>query len=242
VLYPLLVVSLALLLLAAGLRYYATRRVSRRLAVLIARFREIAVTPGRRHPAAPDHAMLLQEHGAYTTFAEDVESLGGTILGDWEEFNPDGTSAGVTRWFVDASRHICGWFGVVAHSTGQAPATYCVSQLEPLAYVTTLRSRSDRRLASPPIHHWEHCGLEVPLALLLERHRGRLGQGDGHRSLPVAGVRDAHALVDRLRTDVAAWRQTQDPAVLLEQDLRSVLGDHYSRFGPRVARLLWDHH
>ncbi len=239
-LYPIFILSLALLLTLGGLRYYTTRRVSPRLAVLIARFRDTAMTPSRRRPAPADHPVLQQQHVAYAAFAHDVTAAGGTLLGDWEEFKPDGSSAGVTRWFVDASHHICGWFGVALHSTGQAPATCCVSQLAPLTYITTLRSQSDRRLASPPTLHGAHYGPEVPLGLLLEQHRTRLAQGSGGTPLSIATVSDAHALFDRLRSEVAAWRQEQDPAVLLELDLRSVLGEHYSRFGPAVARLLRD--
>jgi hypothetical protein len=234
VLYFFLILTLGLLLIAAGFRYFVTTRVARRLAVSIGHFRDLAMAPTRRRLAPPDNASVRREQAAYDAFARELGALGGTTLGDWEELLPDGSVAGVTRWFIDASYQICGWFAVTVHPRGTAPSTYCISQLEPLGFVTTLRSRANRRLASPATVQSAHCSDQVALRTVLEQHRARIGA----KAVRVTSVEDAQAMVDRLRSHVAGWRQNQDPGVLLDQDLRSVLGDHYSRFGPAISRLL----
>ena len=49
----------------------------------------------------------------YDSNATDMRGAGLTLLGDQIEEQDDGSPMGTSRWFVDDSGTICGWFGAL---------------------------------------------------------------------------------------------------------------------------------
>jgi hypothetical protein len=231
-----LLVSLAIT--GGGLWLYTRLRVVRRVANGVLQLRQLASAPVIRRPVGTDHPALGEHAATYARFDDEVAAVEGTLLGDSEELAASGKSNGVTRWFTDRTGHIVGWFGV-GHAAGKpASVVYCITELTPAAYVASSRSPTSRFLCIPPDCSREFLSPGTSLEALLSQHRVRVGRHAGATASLVRNKEEAQATVDRYRDHVRAWRERQDRETLLDQDLRSVLGQHYSRLGPAVARIL----
>lgn len=232
-LLPVLVVGF----IAFGLTWWRARsQAIGRLADSITRLRAIVSRPTNRRPAAADHPVLVRRAAQYDQFTRDLASDGGGVLGDLEEINPDGSSAGVTRWFRDRTGQVAGWFAVVEHPSATMPAMYLVTELVPASFVVTHQSLVNRVVAAPPTIIREHLAPGQPVQAVLALHRQRLPEGAA--PVQVQTLDEATTMVDRLRTHIQDWRRQQDRDQLIELDLRRVLGAQYDRVGPSVARRL----
>ncbi len=230
---PLLVVGFVAFALAW---WRARSQAVGRLAESITRLRAIVSRPTNRRPAPADHPVLQRRAPQYEQFARDLASDGGVLLGDLEELNPDGSSAGVTRWFHDRTGQVAGWYAVVEHPSAVLPAMYLVTELVPTSFVVTHQSLVNRVVAAPPTILREHLQPGQPVQAVLALHRQRLPEGA--TTVPVATLDEAKASVDRLRAHIQEWRKLQDQDQLIDRDLRQVLGAQYDRVGPAVARRL----
>ncbi len=212
-----------------------------RLAKVIESLRAAAAASVNRRAAAPDHSVLQRHAAPFAALARELEALGGSILGDVEELHADGSSAGVARWFVDASRTVCGWFTVLDRPEGPMPGLFLFSELVPPQFITTKRGGATLSLAGAPTVHRAFVDGTVPLITVLDQHRARvLGQAP---ALPkqIDDLAGAHSVVDSLRAHLKQWRAAQDPEGLLALDLRSVLQRSYEELGPGVFKLMRPH-
>ncbi|MFN8653768.1 MAG: hypothetical protein U0133_17815 [Gemmatimonadales bacterium] len=230
-LLPLLVVGF----IAFAIAWWRARsQAIGRLTDSITRLRAIVARPTRRRPAAASHPVLQRRAAQYEQFARDLASDGGVVLGDSEEIQPDGSSAGVTRWFRDRTGQVTGWYAVVEHPSATIPAMYILSELVPTTFFVTHQSTVNRVVAAPPTVVREHLAPGQPVQAVLALHRQRLPAGAN--ALTVGTIEEAQAMVDRLRSHIQEWRTRQDQDQLIDLDLRSVLGAQYDRVGPAVAR------
>lgn len=233
-----LILLVSLAITSGGLWLYLRLRAVRRIARGILHMRQLAAAPVRRGPVAPDHPALEEHAAAYAHFSEELVAVQGTLLGDSEELAADGKSNGVTRWFHDSTGQIIGWFGVGRASGQSASVIYCLSELEPPAYIASSRSPVSRFLCIPPTCSRVFLPPTTSLDVLFQQHFERVRQHPGATTRKVQSQAEAQAMVDRYRDHVRAWRERQDRESLLDQDLRSVLGEHYSRLAQAVAPLL----
>lgn len=171
-------------------------------------------------------------------FAEasrELEANGFRVLGDLMEATPDRAVTGVVAWFGDESGTICGWFGVLR---GNKPVMLLFSETASGDFFVTGRGGADLRVTQPPTLHHAHGPWEEGFTEQLRRHRDQLGQRPGAVELTrVQSAEEGSELVRRLRAAVTKWRAAQPPAVLLEGDVRRLLGDRYDELGPGVLRV-----
>lgn len=237
-----ILVGLAVFIVGAAVilhRYNA--RVIRRLAALLTKHRAAATTPIRHRPAEAGHPLLRRHEKHYALLTGELESLGMTILGDREELNLDGSSAGVARWFVDSARRVSGWCSVFTGPKRAIEVVMLFSELDPTAFVTTTRGGPNHPLAAPPTLDRRHLESGVALSECLRQHYSRADTHAAARMVETPDLEAAEALVDRLREHLAGWRAAQDPDTLLREDLRSTLGRRYDELGPALFKVMQAH-
>jgi hypothetical protein len=233
-------VTLGYLLLALGVvagfwqwRKFQHRATCRRLAALIQSMRQKSLGDAR---FAPVDARDPRDHRVRRVYADISRELGESglkALGDVFEERDDGSVGGVVSWFRTDDGLVCGWFGIAHYR----PVMLLFSESAAGDYYITGRGSPEPSLARPPVVHRAggEWGEGAPRAL--QRHRALAGTNasDLHK---VATLDDAVALLQRLRTTVAQWRQAQPQEALLEADLRATLGRHYDRFAADVRHIL----
>src|SRR6266508_2895405 len=164
-------------------------------------------------------------------------------LGDVVEEQPGGVVIGTTRWFVDPSRTVTGWFGVVRHRESGAvnPTMMVFSESESGDVFLTGRGAVGRVLARPPAVHRAFYPWNERLARVLECHLLQTVQAPtGRKSAlrQVEGIDEAVALVARLRETTARWRASQPRKALLEEDVRSLLQERFMDLGRPLIELM----
>ena len=238
------VVAILVLLVASDLSIRMTkRRRLERLASRVAEMRRLATQATRRRPVGPEDARLAAPHDLLEAVERELSEQGLLVLGDLVEERPDGSPAGITRWFVDPGRTVCGWFGVARTRESGAinPIMMLFSEADSGEFFVTGRGASSRTLARPPSVHRTFLGWSDGLARVLEQHRAHVAQGasgGGAALRRVERIDEAVALLGRMRESTARWRASQPPAALLEEDVRLVLQERSEDLGPHLVRLM----
>ena len=200
--------------------------------------RRMSTRETRRRKPGPADALSGDQLAIYDANTREMRSAGLTVLGDQIEEQDDGSPAGMSRWFVDASGTIGGWFGAVP--VRRSPGTFRTlmlffSESESGQFLTTSRGAPELGLARPPTLHRQFVAWNEGIPRALERHRSLVESADGGAVLRrVATLEDVLALLARHRRHIADWRAKQPPDALLEADARNVLRDRYGELGPQV--------
>jgi hypothetical protein len=133
-------------------------------------------------------------------------------------------------WFADTAGTTFGWLGearglrfafLMSAGRERATLTRCIPHPLPVLASPSFLDRADD---VGPLH----------LARALATHRERLP----HDPIVVRSLDDALRAVRDVRARTIAWREAQPPSDLLDRDLRAILGRHYDRLGPIMARRL----
>jgi hypothetical protein len=201
--------------------------------------RHMSTRETRRRKPGPADALSGDQLAIYDANTREMESAGLTALGDQIEEQDDGSPAGMSRWFVDASGTIGGWFGAVP--VRRSPGTFRTlmlffSESESGQFLTTSRGAPELGLARPPTLHRQFVAWNEGIPRALDRHRSLLesAAGGGAVLRRVATLEDVLALLARHRRHIADWRAKQPADALLEADARSVLRDRFGELGPQV--------
>ncbi len=233
----------ALLVLALGYTWYlraGRRRYLQTLAGAIQALRRASADEARYRPFTTEDAGLLEPREHYEATVCELTAHSFTVLGDRVEERADGSAAGVSRWFVDGSGTVFGWFGVIRGET-ITPVMLLFSESDAGPFFATLRGGSTLSVAQPPTIHKAYCEWGEGLDRQLEHHRALLSQAssaDAAALRRVESIDDAVASVIRLRRSVTSWRARQNPTFLLSQDARSVLEDRFDELGPALIKFM----
>jgi len=236
-------VTVVLVVAAAAAR--RRKRLSRiqSVATGIETLRRMSTRETRRRKPGPGDALSGEQLAIYDTNTREMQSAGLTVLGDQLEEQDDGSPAGTSRWFVDASGTIGGWFGAVP--VRRSPGTFRTlmlffSESENGQFLTTSRGAPELGIARPPTLHRQFVAWNEGIPRALERHRSLIEStaGGGAVLRRVATLDDVLALLARHRRHIADWRAKQPPDALAEADARNVLRDRYGELGPQVLACL----
>ena len=162
----------------------------------------------------------------------ELEAAGFRMLGDVEEFNRDGTSAGIARWIVSNDGIVFGWFANIPGG----PVMLLVSEDAGRAFATTIRSAPAPGVTIPETVHRTDIGLDEPLATAIDIHRREVSAF--RQPVAVSSLDEAFACLRRMGDHIGAWRSRQEPDSLLESDVRNVAGEHYAAVGQSLIDLV----
>lgn len=162
----------------------------------------------------------------------DLESADLHAVGDFHALDEGGRPAGAERWFVSGNGALFGWLGV----TPASPVMLLVSEIPGRGFVTTLRAPRAPSTATPPTVAQQRLDWDEGLDAALRRHLSAIAQMG--RPASVEGLEAALGSMDALRAHVAEWRAAQDPAELLEADVRKILGERFDSMGDTVIGLV----
>jgi hypothetical protein len=230
-------VELRLIILGAGLlvsgivAFVRFRRRIARLEAKIKELRAIGMRPlkyRRVERDDPQHAGKVAELDAVNG---ELAAAGVTVLGD-------GTSDAEkqpVRWFVDADGTTFGWIAILQHPTKGALRVCVLFSRKGDTVYYTRRTVGQVALAQPPFVVRQTLPIFTSLAATLAAHRKLASlPGDGFER--IATLDQAMAELEQLRTRSQAWREAEPPGSLLDRDLREILGKHYDRLAPHLAR------
>ncbi len=187
--------------------------------------------PQRRYRVATeeDKRDLSMTRSALVGVAKEVLAAGFTELGD-VAYDSGARYAGVyMRTFVDAARTTVVLVGVMSQSSAHHSARGADR------YVSSRHAGG--HLAEPPFLHGQWYPNARKTAELVAWHRELLRVNAADRDLVV--IADVDALVTELVRAygrMMAWRDSQPPEMLLDADVRAMLGDRYERLGARTVR------
>lgn len=211
------------------------------LARQIENLRIFAARKTKNRLATPTDISLVPDPAVFAAAEREALDVGLSILGDLVEERADGSPVGLTRWFADPTRHICGWFSVIKPQSSSAatPAMMFFSESAAGEFYFTGRGDPGRSLAHPPALHRQTVAWADGMARALDRHHAALPKVvDGGLSelTKVESLDAARALLDRLREGTSAWRAKQSMDALLDLDLRAVLKERFADLGSRVLK------
>lgn len=230
----LIAVATALLLVGLNISTRLTyRKVAPQLVPTIRKMRKLAEETITYRPMQAGESIPASAVALFDAAEREVTSAGFTVLGDLMEVDPDGNPK-PTRWFVDRSGTICGWFGAL----GTKPVMMLFSEAERDTYFITGRGTTATATAQPSTNHREFLGWDVGLNDVVARHKAQIAQSGKSAIVQAARLEAAPAVVSRLRAATARWRSAQPPNALLEQDVRGLVGDKWKYLGPTLVRLL----
>ncbi|HVT40992.1 MAG TPA: hypothetical protein VHE78_18290 [Gemmatimonadaceae bacterium] len=178
---------------------------------------------------------------ALAAASQELDKEGMTVLGDRMELQADGTAVGPGRWFIDETATICGRFSATVSKTKGTvtPLMMLFSEASSGEFFLTGRGGAGVALAKPPKLFREYVAWSDGLGRALDRHKAATAAATQTGTLRrVDALDDALDLLARLRKSGSDWRSLQDPDVLLELDVRAVLGKRYDELGPQVIRAL----
>ena len=210
--------------------YFRFRRQLDRLEQKIRKLRDIALRDLRYRRVAPDEAAHAAKLAELDGLVHEMTSAGLEVLGDaisQDEKQP-------TRWFVDRDHVIFGWVGVIPTAARKIRVAVLMSRAGERVVLT--RCAPSVMLAEAPYLKSETLPLTTPLAEAVPRHRTRAG--DPAALARVATLEDATGELERLRARTIAWRNAEPAADLLDRDLHAILGRHYPKLAPHLARRL----
>ncbi|HSW29022.1 MAG TPA: hypothetical protein VLH75_05925 [Longimicrobiales bacterium] len=185
--------------------------------------------------ASPQYAPVPEDAPEATGLARaepDLERADLHPVGDLFEVGRDGKPAAAVRWFVSGDGGVFGWLGL----SPAGPAMLLISEIPEVGFVTTLRGPDTPSTAAPPTVVHERLAWDEGLDAALTRHQdgvARMGE-----PLAVEGLEGALEGMDALKAHVAEWRAAQDPAELLEADVRKILGVRFEDLGGAVVALV----
>jgi hypothetical protein len=230
----LIAVAIALLLVGLSISTRLTyRTVAPQLVPTIRKMRKLAGETITYRPMQTGESIPASTVALFDAAQREVTSAGFTVLGDLMEVDPDGQPK-PTRWFVDRSGTICGWFGAI----GNKPVMMLFSEAERDTYFITGRGATSTATAQPPTNHREFLGWDVGFVDVVARHKAQIAQSGTSAIVQPATLEAAPAVVSRLREATARWRRAQPPNALLEQDVRALVGKKWKYVGPTLVRLL----
>jgi hypothetical protein len=192
-------------------------------------------------PPEPHDSVPAAAQEALAAGERDLKEQGMTLLGDRMELQEDGTAVGPGRWFIDKSGTICGRFSaVLSKGTGTiTPLVMLFSEASSGEFFLTGRGSAGVSLAKQPNLVREYVKWNDGLGRTLERHRAATARAAKAGELRrIEGIDEALDLLARLRKSGSDWRKIQDADVLLDLDVRSVLGNRYDELGRQVMDVL----
>jgi hypothetical protein len=216
-----LTAALVAIAVVAVFRLYRRRRGLARLEARLRALRAAASRPIEHRAPEPGDSVPAQ----LAELSDQLRALGATELGDVVETEGDN----LMRWFADADSTTFGWGGV----SGGLFVAFLMSHAGERWTLTRFLPRRVAALAQPPyIDRAEHVGGRIADAFAT--HRARVPGG----AIAVRTLDEGLRELADLRARTLAWREAQPPDQLLEDDLRAVLGIHFARLGPIMARRL----
>jgi hypothetical protein len=209
----------------------------------IDKLRRMSTRESRRRRPGPSDALAGEQLAIYDANTREMQAAGLTILGDQIEEQDDGSPFGTSRWFVDGTGTISGWFGALpVKGAGARFRTLMLffSESESGQFLTTSRGAPELGIARPPTLHRQFVAWSEGIPRALERHRSLIesAAGAGAALRKVAALDDAVALLARHRRHIADWRSRQPADALLEADARNVLRDRYDELGAAILDYL----
>ena len=142
-----------------------------------------------------------------------------------------GRTRAVARVYVDAAGTTCAQL-IALRARGIVTLTSFAAG----GRVSTSRGPSPR-LASPPGSHFAQYRIDLPIPQLVEAH-DRAVRTYSITAAPIASLDQVVAAMMQRHDAARAWRETHPPDVLLEADLRSLLGPRYDQIGEHWLRRL----
>lgn len=236
-----LIAAGAFVVLIAGYEIRArliNRGVVRALVPHVLKMREMAHQIVGYRPPRADEPIAADARPLFDAAQSEISAAGLLLLGDLMEIHPNGTPFAPARWFIDESRTICGWFGVVrSRDTGVLnPVMMLFSESASGEFFMTARGASSTALAKPPANHRQFCDWGDGLMTIIGRHRAMLVSAAAMPVQQPTTLDAGPAIVRRLRDGTAQWRATQPADELIEQDVRSLLGKTFPVIGRQVIR------
>ncbi len=236
-----LIAAGAFVVLIAGYEIRArliNRGVVRALVPHVLKMRELAHQIVGYRPPRADEPIAADARPLFDAAQSEFRAAGLLVLGDLMEIHPNGTPFATARWFIDESRTICGWFGVVrSRDRGLLnPVMMLFSESASGEFFMTARGASSTALAKPPTNHRQFCDWGDGLMTIIGRHRAMLVSAAAMPVQQPTNLDAGPAIVRRLRDGTAQWRATQPADELIEQDVRSLLGKRFPVIGRQVVR------
>lgn len=163
---------------------------------------------------------------------DELVARGFRVLGD---IVAEGAAAWIMRALVDRDGTTSAVLMVPAKPSGAVLLRFS-SYLGDEVFLTGRATGPS--LADPPFVHRQTLP-HAPVSSVLAQHRAFARLDDKERSFFRSdSLEDMLARAEKTRSDAARWRDAQPPEVLLDADLRSVLGTHYGVVGASMARRL----
>ena len=218
-----------------------TRRHIESLASGIETLRHLATQRTTYRPPGAQDSVPPAAQEALAAASHELGNEGMTLLGDRMELQADGTSIGPGRWFIDASATICGRFSAMVSKTKGTvtPLMMLFSEAISGEFFLTGRGAAGISLAKPPNLIREYLNWSDGLSRTIDRHRAATaGAAKAGTLRRMDGIDDALDLLARLRKSGSDWRALQDADILLDLDVRAVLGKRYDELGPQVINAL----
>jgi hypothetical protein len=216
--------------IALGRKRGPNDRILAALAASVNRVRAMALHDTTYLPVPSDDQAPMAGSEYYDAVSKELAQAACRELGDRVEQTPEGALTAPSRWFVDATGTVCGWFGVVAPGAQRAvrQVMYLFSEAGGDFYVTG-RGGANAGTAGPPTQHEAECRWADGIVRQLEVHRAQMPAAPAPTH--VTTIDDALALTHRMRAAKRAWRAGQLPDALLDLDLRQILQDRYPTVG-----------
>jgi hypothetical protein len=178
--------------------------------------------------AGDGDATLVQPLRAADAEARAFEAAGFRALGNFVVCGRDGAPALLLRALANATA-VAIYSVTISVGRGR---WVLVSYGADASYTT--RRGPFPHLAEPPFTHAQTLDADVAIAELIDKHRAFAQPGE-----PIASAEELLATLARSRAMTIAWRAGQPPDVLLDADLRAVLGDaQFAKVGKLWARRL----
>jgi len=237
------VAVVVIVIVAAGsARRRARQSKIQSLATGIETLRRAGTRETRRRKPGPADALAGEQLALYDAGTREMQAAGLTVLGDRIEEQDDGSPYGTSRWFVDATGTISGWFGAVpVKATPGKFRTLMLffSESESGQFLTTSRGTPELGLARPPTLHRQFVAWSEGIPRALERHKSLIESVVGSGALKkVSTLDDVLELLARHRRHIAEWRARQPADALVEADARNILRERYGELGPELLEFM----
>jgi hypothetical protein len=216
------------------------RRLAQGLVSVLDHARDVATWRVSYRSQRSDEQIPADMLPLFEAAQRDLDAGGWNVLGDLVEQTSDGKAWGTTRWFMDDTETVVGWFGVVRDEQTREliQAMTLFSDTEAGDFVLTGRGVPKPVIAQSPGVHRTYLAWDVGLTEVLQRHRSEIAgrQAELRRYSPDLGA--GPGVVQRLRETNARWRRDQMPDALLVLDVHAMLEPQFEPLGPPLLALL----